>query len=129
MYASQDSSISVWNGHFEGNEALDGGVVFIDEDSALAVRGGCYSGNKAQNGGGAFWKDNGGDIEVGCFLIFAMPYVYFSRVRDWGKATVPREVFLDQSSTKWFCGFCCVKLWNQVPEKERVDLKRGRPVP
>ena len=80
MYASQDSSISVWNGHFEGNKALDGGVVFIDDHSALTVQGGRYSGDKARNGGGAFWKDDGGDIEVGRFLIFAMPYVYFSRV-------------------------------------------------
>ena len=69
MYASKESSISLYNGSFKGNEALDGGVVFIDEDSVLAVRGGRYSGNNARNGGGAFCKDDGGNIEVG-FCLF-----------------------------------------------------------
>lgn len=62
--ADEESVVYLFDGDFEGNEALDGGVVFVADGAKLNVRGGIYSGNFARNGGGAFWGEDGGDIEV-----------------------------------------------------------------
>ena len=64
VYASEDSSVTISEGYFEGNEAVDGGAVYIAEDAELFVGGGFYSKNWARNGGGAFWAEDGGDLEV-----------------------------------------------------------------
>ena len=64
MSASEDSFVTLHGGHFENNQAIDGGVASAQEGGKLIVRGGVFSNNKALNGGGAFWKDEGGSIEV-----------------------------------------------------------------
>ena len=60
--------MTLFNGHFEDNKALNGGVVYVGEDAALSVQGGVFTENVARNGGGVFWKEGGGDIEVKLFL-------------------------------------------------------------
>ena len=64
VFASQESSVTLYDGHFEDNIATDGGVVFVDENAKLVVRGGVYTDNEARNGGGVFWGEDDGDIEV-----------------------------------------------------------------
>ena len=64
VFASQESSVALYNGHFEDNTANDGGVVFVDEDATLVVHGGVYTDNEARNGGGVFWGGDDGDVEV-----------------------------------------------------------------
>ena len=68
MYASEESSVNVPSGNFKGNEALDGGVVYVGENAALGVHRGVFTGNLAENGGGVFWTEDGGDIEVNIFF-------------------------------------------------------------
>lgn len=62
--ADEKSVVNLFDGDFQGNEALDGGVVFVSDGAILNVRGGNYSENIARNGGGAFWGEDGGDLEV-----------------------------------------------------------------
>lgn len=71
LRADEESTVYLFDGLFEGNEANDGGVVSVSEDGNLFVLGGIYSGNKADNGGGVFWGDDGGNLEVIllCFVL------------------------------------------------------------
>lgn len=62
--ADENGVVNLFDGDFQGNEALDGGVVFVSDSATLNVLGGTYSGNIARNGGGAFWGEDGGDVEV-----------------------------------------------------------------
>ena len=64
VFASEESSVTLRDGHFENNIATDGGVVFVDENAALVVSGGVYLGNEARNGGGVFWGGDEGDVKV-----------------------------------------------------------------
>ena len=68
VFASQESSVTLYGGHFEDNIANGGGVVFVDEGATLVVQGGVYTKNEARNGGGVFWGADDGDVEVMVFF-------------------------------------------------------------
>ena len=70
MFASAGSSVTVYDGHFEGNEALDGGVIYVSEDTMLIVQGGIFTRNTGENGGGVFWTKSEGNIEVSTLVCF-----------------------------------------------------------
>ena len=70
VLASAGSSVTVYDGHFEGNEALEGGVIYVSEDTTLIVQGGIFTRNTGENGGGAFWTKSWGNIEVSILLCF-----------------------------------------------------------
>ena len=70
MFASEQSSVTVYDGQFEGNEALEGGVIYVSKDTTLIVQGGIFTRNTGENGGGAFWTKSGGNIEVRILLFF-----------------------------------------------------------
>lgn len=52
------------DGVFRGNDALDGGVLFVDGDAAAVVEGGVFAGNMAGNGGGVIHAAEDGSINV-----------------------------------------------------------------
>ena len=62
--------MDVSSGNFKGNEAFDGGTVYVVKNAALSIHGGVFTENLARNGGGAFWKEDGGNIEVNIFSTF-----------------------------------------------------------
>lgn len=64
MLTSEDAVVVLSDGLFEGNDAFDGGVVFIAEDAGICVKGGFFFKNVARNSGGVFWAEDGGDLEV-----------------------------------------------------------------
>ena len=70
VFASDESSVTVYDGQFEGNEALEGGVIYVSKDTTLIVQGGIFTRNTGENGGGAFWTKSGGNIEVRILLCF-----------------------------------------------------------
>ena len=64
VFASDESSVTLTGGVFEGNRAVDGGVAYVLPEGALLVEGGVYSGNVAADAGGAFFASEDGSIEV-----------------------------------------------------------------
>lgn len=64
VFASEESSVTLASGVFEGNRAIDGGVAFMHPGGSLAVEGGVYSGNVAADAGGAFYASEDGNIKV-----------------------------------------------------------------
>ena len=70
--------MNISGGNFEGNKALDGGVVYVGEDAALSVEGGVFTENVARNGGGVFWTEDGGDIEVNSYSRCSFRGIFWS---------------------------------------------------
>ena len=51
LRADEESTVNLFDGIFEGNEANDGGVVSVNEGGNVFVHGGIYSDNIADSGG------------------------------------------------------------------------------
>lgn len=53
------------DGIFKNNEALNGGVIYLEDYGASLIQGGLFSGNVAHSGGGAVFVGEDAAIEVG----------------------------------------------------------------
>lgn len=70
---TESNTTVVEGGHFESNEAFNGGVGSVGDGASVRIEGGNVTGNVAHNEGGAFSVDAGGNIQVGVGML-AMRY-------------------------------------------------------